>query len=312
MSKPSFIISFDCEGKWGLADHLTDEHQALLTRENLSGVYSRLNTLLEKWEIRATFAFVGALMLSSDQFHAHPEWFHDVTVDGSNWLDSFRAEAGEKQYDGWFHPEIADVIADSPLWHELAAHGFSHLPLSEKLISKQCFDREMHSFSQAAALLGRVFRTLVYPRNAIGFQDELKNHGFIGYRKALYQRPSRLKNILREFHVLDRAQADGVFDRGIVAVPSGHFLNWRRNARKKVPVAVTLRRWRHMLDNAVRNNGVVHLWSHPHNFITCPSQFKVFEEILKHAAKHVKNGAMLNKTMEQYCDDIVATARGLG
>ena len=63
-----FIISFDCESKWGMADSLSSIHQEMFNASELERVYFELITLLEKYNMPATFGFVGALTMTSDVF----------------------------------------------------------------------------------------------------------------------------------------------------------------------------------------------------------------------------------------------------
>jgi hypothetical protein len=39
MLKPTFIIWFDCEGKWGAADHISARQRRILTNERLNLAY---------------------------------------------------------------------------------------------------------------------------------------------------------------------------------------------------------------------------------------------------------------------------------
>ena len=59
INKPNFIISLDCEGKWGTVG--LSKIQEKLNSHNLNYVYKKINNLLLKYEMPATFAFVMAL-----------------------------------------------------------------------------------------------------------------------------------------------------------------------------------------------------------------------------------------------------------
>jgi len=65
--RSTFIISLDCEGKWGMADHISEYHRRTLTNENLLTTYRQLINLLDKWNIEATFAFVGAFSMDVEE-----------------------------------------------------------------------------------------------------------------------------------------------------------------------------------------------------------------------------------------------------
>ena len=123
----TFIISFDCEGKWGVADHLDDFLRANLTNTNLNLAYEKIIALLERWDIKATFAFVGAFTMSIDEYYAKQEWFSDVLVNGKSWLLPFRQEAASQNFDGWFNPRPFEKVTQSGR-HEIASHGFTHVP----------------------------------------------------------------------------------------------------------------------------------------------------------------------------------------
>ncbi len=55
MSRAQLIISLDCEGKWGMADHITDHHRRCFTNANLDRAYQVTLTLFDKWDVEATF-----------------------------------------------------------------------------------------------------------------------------------------------------------------------------------------------------------------------------------------------------------------
>ena len=54
-----FILSLDCEGKWGVADTLTPFEHATLSNARLIEAYGQILALLDEFDIPATFAFVG-------------------------------------------------------------------------------------------------------------------------------------------------------------------------------------------------------------------------------------------------------------
>ena len=60
-----FILSLDCEGKWGVADHLTPANHAQLTDAKLREAYRSILDLLDRYAIPATFAYVGCFSLSA-------------------------------------------------------------------------------------------------------------------------------------------------------------------------------------------------------------------------------------------------------
>src|SRR5688500_11776929 len=63
-----FILSLDCEGKWGVADLLSPANHAALSSERLVQAYSKIVALLDEYNVPATFAFVGLFGESQDSF----------------------------------------------------------------------------------------------------------------------------------------------------------------------------------------------------------------------------------------------------
>ncbi|SVE06845.1 uncharacterized protein METZ01_LOCUS459699, partial [marine metagenome] len=61
MNKAIFILSFDCEGKWGMADIIDNNIDSSITNQNLTMAYRSILALLDKHKIKGTFAFVAAL-----------------------------------------------------------------------------------------------------------------------------------------------------------------------------------------------------------------------------------------------------------
>lgn len=300
-----FIVSLDCEGKWGMADHITAHHDRHLTEASLADAYARLVALFARYEAPASFAFVLALTLTESEREQMADRLVDVPVDGANWLRHFRAAQARRNTDGWFCPDALEMVrADSR--HEIACHSFCHLPLAEGSITRADAVREMESIRLAAAIKRVSPTTFVYPRNQVGHVAELAAAGFAGYRA----RPpswgrgklAKVGNLLAECNVRTPAQAARGSDRGMTVIPSGYFLNWQRGARRAVPRAVSRMRWRHVLEDAARAGGVAHIWLHPHNIIDGPGTIDRLEDVLADAARLRDAGRLEMVTQAQYCD----------
>ncbi len=65
-----FILSLDCEGKWGVADGLTAKSREMLADDRLEAAYNQIVRLLDEHGIAATFAFAGLFSQSAEQFAA--------------------------------------------------------------------------------------------------------------------------------------------------------------------------------------------------------------------------------------------------
>lgn len=301
-----FILSLDCEGKWGMADQISDYHDHHLTSERLRDAYARLLGLFARYELPVTFAFVMAFLLSPDEQREHDHLF-PTCEPGTQWLRHFRAAQDRGDLNGWSSPELLDMVRDAGGnkigGHEIGCHGFSHLPLGEDA-SRTSVAAEFAAVRDIAARRGVTLETLVFPRNQVGHVDLVEQAGFVGYRDRLAQGGGRIGALAAEFAGRPKPQAGAKPNPiGSTAIPAGFFFNWRVGARRMVPPSVTEMRWRNMV-NAAGANDVVHLWLHPHNIITGPETFGVLERVLRNVARRRDAGVLEAVTQSTYCHQL--------
>jgi peptidoglycan/xylan/chitin deacetylase (PgdA/CDA1 family) len=298
-----FILSLDCEGKWGVADCITEHYEKCLTTENKKKAYHRILSILRGHDIAATFAFVTALTLSQKEFKKNRDIFFEVPESYRPWLSKFYKDVEQNNYEGWFCPEVFEMVAKEDT-HEIASHGCFHLPMSEKELSEKDAD---YSFVAAKKLAsGQRPKTFVYPRNQVGFVSLLEKHGYVGYRAGIEQKRGPIKNIkgiVSEYNVLQGAQKNQArIVHNTAEIPSGYFLNWPSGVRKYVPASVTYRRWERILEDAVENQKIAHMWFHPHNFTDGPGMADNFEKIIRKVAEYRDKRGLRVMTMKEYCD----------
>jgi len=301
-----FIVSLDCEGKWGMADILQPYHHENLTNSALARAYERLVGLFGRYEIPATFAFVMAFVLTPDE---REQFASELLGDRADaWLRSYREAVANGNAEGWHLPEAIDIVRSSAA-HEIACHSFCHRPLGDHSISASGASTELSSANAAARLKGIKLDTFVFPRNEVGHLAELRAHGFIGYRDRLRRprgRIGRAISLAEEMNVWAPSQRASALSDGLVSIPSGRMLNWRYGARNLIPSQVTKTRWGHQLRDAVAKGGVVHLWLHPHNLITGPNTEKLLEGVLADVAVMRDAGELKVVTQRDYCNEIVS------
>ena len=308
----TFIISLDCEGKWGIADKISEYHKNFFTEDNLVLSYTKLLNLFDRYEMSATFAYVMAFILSEEERNSLGPIFRDVQVGATNWLRHYReAEAGG-QLEGWFCPRVFDLTQERQR-HEIGCHGFCHLPFAEDLIGLEDAQYELTASAEIAASKGVILETFVYPRNQIGYKQLLFQNGFVGYRDRLKSNPAlpeRALSLLRELNVFGRAQPNTENTNDLSRIPSGYFFNWRRGLRSAIPHSLTRYRWGSILQDAARNGGVAHLWFHPHNLIDGPTTYEVLEDVLKLAARLRSMGDIKVMTQAEYVRSRWTTGNG--
>lgn len=308
MDRAVFILSFDCEGKWGFAD--CPGALASVSSAALLGAYRELVDLLGRHRIPATFAFVTSFVLTPEEARAHAPWFAAIPYRNGDWAAPFRAALARGALDGWLCPEALEVVA-ADRRHEIAAHGFSHVPLTERLIDVDTFEREMDRLRTVEQRRGLCSRTFIYPRNLVGFAERLAAWGFVAYRP-----PLRLESLggggrrlLAEFDPFEPPQGHGGPGQPL-RLPPGRFLNHRAGLRRLVPRAVTLAKVRRMLDRAVRARQAVHLYSHPHNFLTGRRQLDLLADLLADVRTRADAGKLVVMTQLQYARAFAAAKGG--
>lgn len=297
-----FIISLDCEGKWGMADHITAHHNRHLTHANLVGAYRSLVSSFARYETPATFAFVMLYLLDRRERAGFADRIVDIDIDGANWLRHFRAAEQAGDVDGWFCPEALDIVRASPE-HEIACHGFCHVPLANGLISSREVVNELRACQDVARLRAVELQTFVYPRNQVGHLDELAAAGFKGFRDT-NGRPQnaagRVAGLASEFNIFSRAEHLREPKAGMEVIPAGNFLNWQRGLRRLVPRRVSRLRWKAILQDAADTGGTAHIWLHPHNLIDGPGTLERLEDVLAEASYLRDSGRLDIITMAEY------------
>ena len=261
------IISLDCEGRWGVADHLTHEAAAGLTNARLREAYRQITDLFARVDLRATFAFVE--LFTRPASRETTELVRDLAEELPYLASAARGLAAGEE--GWIGDWALEMAGGGR--HEIAFHGSTHVPWTD--LSREQARREME--------LARPERrqTMVFPRNRVAHLDVLAEFGCRAFRGSR-EFPSRAQSLLSEFDLRTPSQQrPEMGERQPVELPSGVFVNWRSGLRRLVPTQVTRQRARNLLDHAARSGGVAHFWLHPENIATSPATFANLEAIVE-------------------------------
>jgi len=298
-----FVQSYDCEGRWGVADRLTEALRDQITGPELEAAYSQLADILDKHSLQATFAFVGAFMIDEPTLVSYLPLLRSLDSRCPGYLNSFLADAEKGKLSDWLGSNCLTKLRSTRMRHEFATHGFTHIPWDWPGFSRDVAVSEIRAIREIAATLGIPMRTFVFPRNAVSHLSAWEGGNFIGYRRSVMWR-SRAARLLHEFHLWENADRNTNIAR-LIAIPGGQFMNIRFGARRLVPTAVTIARWRHIVDSACRSGGVAHLWCHPENFVEAPDGIDVLHEILAHVERRRVEGRLIVMTQEAYCDAVI-------
>jgi peptidoglycan/xylan/chitin deacetylase (PgdA/CDA1 family) len=282
----TFILSLDCEGKWGVADHLDATHRETLSDARLKRAYRSIVELLDRYEIPATFAFVGTFTWSRET--AQLDALREFASLAPYYFD--RALAEIPSGEGWFGEWAVDML---PTEHEIALHGATHLPWGG--LDERIARAELQLLPTMPRVAGA--ETYVFPRNQVNHTHLLGDAGIKGWRAA--RKLPRLRSLLSEFNLFsapDRPTAP--------EIPAGYFVNWRSGLRRLVPPAVSRLRARNMLALAARTGGVVHYWTHPENIASAPGTLDVLDGILAEVARSRNAGTTRVLTQRDYCREL--------
>ena len=299
----ALVISLDCEGKWGIADR-PKEGRSFISSEKLVGVYSRILDILEKYRFRATFAFVTALCIDADELR-HLLSGVDLRHAGKDWLAAPRLELGGGASDGWCAPDLLTQVRSRGV-HHICTHGGTHLPYSNDATTQESVAWDISFARQHHERLGLDWGGIVFPRNVVGHLDVLAACDISYYRsmdrcEQVGGNVGKAIRLSNEFVSADRfgLRKHGETQRGALsALSSGKFINARIGFRRRVPSRLTLRRAEVMLDFAVSHGRILHLYTHPHNFINDVEMFEKLDHILCKATSLVKAGQLQVITME--------------
>lgn len=302
--KARFILSFDCEGKWGMADDAAMASNNPINGDSLTKAYTQIFEILERHKIAATFALVGLFAGGYEQYVDSRGELLD-SEPHRDWLNVPERAFAAGFQDGWFYPELVNQIKARGN-HEIASHSFTHLPLHNGGVAEKSFLTELKFVNQWKAQNSLELSTFIYPRNQIKFEEQLSNFDFLGYRQCDIQNSAyanRFQILQDECNICRKSDKHSVSTRPI-AIPPGTFLNWRHGPRRIIPKWVTLKRWSNVLDHAVFSGGVAHLWLHPHNLITARGQVELFEDAISRVAKAQNSGLIKSVTQAEYCKEI--------
>ncbi len=268
-----------------MADCISPMDNKYITREGLIYAYEKLCQLFDWHTMPATFAFVMGFILDEDGRRQFRDFFCDDIIEGENWLRNFRTCQSRGDLDGWFCPEALDIVKRYNI-HEIAAHGFSHVPLSEHTTSRAIVERELTACTKVANHFDLDLKTFVYPRNAIGHTAALSDAGFAGYREAPRRSfplvPKKFASLLTEVNPRSKAETYQTNPSDDISrIPGGEMINWQHGARKAIPTMASKVHWGSILADAAKNGKVAHLWLHPHNILTAPATFDLLSDILR-------------------------------
>lgn len=302
--KSKFIFSFDCEGKWGIADRGQDRLSEI-TNKKLIGVYHNILDLMDKYDFAATFGFVGALCL--DEVSLKESIIKDkdsLIFNKKKWLEPVFEDVDN--LDGWSAPELIKMVIDREK-HHICSHGGYHIPYSEELTNPNAIRADIKLIKKVELLYNQKIDTIIFPRNVIGHLLLLEDSNISYYRNIDNQEKKsglagKFIRVWNEYFSYDLADTTKNYYRKngkMKELSAAKFFNAKIGIRKYIPSSSTRKRIDDFLKYASKEESIIHFYSHPHNFITDPTLFETFEYLLSKVKQHEAAGKIKVITMRE-------------
>lgn len=308
-SRGTVLFTLDCEGLWGVADQLSDGDRRRLSGSALEDAHATVLASLERWRIPATFAMVGLFSMTPDEVIASAELVGRAPAVRA-WTAPGMREVADGRVAGWCLPGLVDMVRRGD-GHEVATHGFSHLPWLGPRVTAADLDVEAEGLRRWSAGVGLDEYSMVFPRNAIGGLELLAGCGVRAFRASPPVDDRRAHVRLRRLSAeVRRPRAEpfptDVPPTGVVPVPGGVALHWKQGLRRVVPAGLTLRRVAALVDDAAEHGSVAHLWFHPDSLIGLPHQLDLLDRVLELIAAARDGGRVDVLTMRQFAAEAFA------
>ena len=314
-TRGTMVLSLDLELSWGRFYRLPlDVLNAESVKERTQ--IKRFLALLDHYEIPATWAMVGHLMLDgcardhngnahSDVIpHARYPWFpHD-------WYSCDPCTSASHA-PGWYAPDILEWIRGTRIRHEIGSHSFAHIVYGDPECSPSAAEADLKAAVEAAARKGITLRSFIFPRNQVGHLELLTRSGISAFRGldthpvskgyGLFMKPFNLITQLLGLP-MKPVRPEEVLP-GLWNIPGNHFFLPRSGIRKVLPRGGQTLRAKRCINKAVKSGGIYHMWFHPFDLNTdTEAMFLGLEDTFAHASQMRERGLLDILTMGEYAE----------
>jgi len=282
LNRPLFILSFDLELLWGYIVHPQDKMVQYLKNDKYycRKVIFSLISLLEKYNFPCTWGIVGHLFL--DQCSENDCISKNSLKFFKNRLSDPYTNLGNNPL--FYGKDIIEKIIQSKVEHEIAYHSFSHIPFTES--NSTIVEQEFVKGSKIAEEYGIVFKSFIFPENKIAHIDILKKYGYKTYRgpnlaKKNINKILPIKSFNYATNKIITSTVMPIWQNGIWEIPSSMIFNDRPFFSNTL-----LFRSKLGINNAIKNNEIVHIFMHPEDLIVEPKLYTMLEDLFKYVKKN--------------------------
>ncbi len=243
--------------------------------------------LFNDYNLPVTWGIVGHLFLHSCNKDSHA-WMRRIPYfKNKNWIynrgDWFDADPYTcwEEANGWYAPDLIQMILNSRVGHEIGCHTFSHIDFSYKNCPQTVAEDELKACTDVAREWGIEMKSLIFAGGTYGNYEVLKKYGFVAYRKTL--------ECELAYPLID--------ENGLVVIPASTGLE---NNQLGWSAEYLIKRYKKYIDKAIKTGTICHFWFHPsvdewylHN---------VFPGILSYAAELRDRNLIAIQTMKNVAE----------
>jgi len=291
MARGSLCISIDVELAWGIWDKPSAAYHARCA-EHEEAIVKGLVALFERFDVGATWAFVGRLLELDDAAARSTSWGSQI----------------------WYAPALVEVVRGARTPQDIGSHSYAHVYFGAT--PREAVRGDLAAARRVHDRHGLPFCSFVFPRNQVAHVDLLREAGVRVFRsvdhgwhmavgRRLGRRAGRVANLADKMLPIPPAVVEPVVhatERGeIVELPSSMLLMARNGLRRAVPPASVVAKARLGLAAARRTGGTFHLWFHPSNFYYEPErQLETLGAIVEAAARMRDHGEIDIRPMSSF------------
>ena len=302
----AFVISLDFELAWGTRGR-PSANKVGAYLDGTRRAIDRMLELFQAYEISATWAMVGGLVLGGQTRHPllAARRYDDIPI------------GDHRSHPNWYSEDIlANIRAISPA-QEIGCHTLTHMYVNESQASREQLDWELEEFVRLFETLGLARpKSFIFPKHYMHHFDLLAKHGFTCYRgpesgwfERLPSAPLRgaLRLINSRLRVSPVVGLPRSTSAGLVEVPSSQFYSPFQSVGKFVSIGDRVKRAIHGLDAAARQKKIFHLWTHPFNMGHRTEELlNGLELILDHFKSLALKGLVQSQPMEYFSRSLTA------
>jgi peptidoglycan/xylan/chitin deacetylase (PgdA/CDA1 family) len=255
----SVVISVDAALGWGV------HHQSSPPTDRVERArwgWKRLVSLFDRYDVPATWAVVGHLLLETcdgrhEDHPAGPEWF---SRERGTWED--RPELR-------FAHDLVDQLRSATVDHDIGFHSFSNVDFTAAATTREVAAAELQRCRRLADQYRLSAPSVTFPGNNVAHRGLLATHGFRCYRGGRSPDGGSLRKLGEAAGLPARSRLvdPSIDEYGLVRVPPSLSLfgyeGWKRRVTAPLLGDPIVAAARNGIDAATNRDGVFHMWLRP-------------------------------------------------